>query len=234
MDRLIPGLANRAGRSHSWPECSERGEFLTERTGPETPSPRAQGHLSSSRAARPTCTPPAPRPLCLAQAHLAASLLVPPGRALGLTVLHAISFSGQLGKHLAGPFRGSESHDGMEGGLRTRELDRISVVISKTGAGARATRESIADARMQRMTKGARRSLRFLPVIKMTEPSVREVALVNPSWTGRATPSLFEVREPNPITINIPSEHRRQRGRTPPQVFLQRKDGFSVRASRKP
>src|SRR5215469_12678685 len=53
----------------------------------------------------------------------------------------------------------------------------------------------------------------------MSEPSVREVALVNPSGTGRATPSLFEVRKPNPITINIPSEHTRQRRRTPLQVF---------------
>src|SRR5262249_36124521 len=103
--------------------------------------------------------------------------------------------SGQLGKHRAGPFRGSESHDGMEpsGGLRTRELDRIAAVISKTGACARVTRESIADARTQRMTKDARRSFRF--------------------------PSLFEVRKPNPITINIPSEHTRQRRRTPLQVF---------------
>src|SRR6516225_9779182 len=92
----------------------ELGEFLTERTRPETPSPRARGRLSASRAARPTCTPPAPRPLCLAQSHLAASLLVLLGRALGLKQLHAISSSGQLGKHLAGPFRGSESHDAKE------------------------------------------------------------------------------------------------------------------------
>jgi hypothetical protein len=84
-------LSHRAGRSHSWPECSERGEFPTERASPETPSPRAQGRLSSSRAARPTCAPPAPRPLCLAQSHMA-SLLVPPGRALGLRLLHAIIF----------------------------------------------------------------------------------------------------------------------------------------------
>jgi hypothetical protein len=53
----------------------------------------------------------------------------------------------------------------------------------------------------------------------MTEPSVREVALVNPSGTGRATPSIFEARKPNPITINIPSEHTRQRRRTPLQLF---------------
>src|SRR5215469_6797599 len=59
----------------------------------------------------------------------------------------------------------------------------------------------------------------------MTEPSAREVALVDPPGNGRATPSLFELRKPNPITINTPSEHTRQRRRTL-QVFLQRKDGF--------
>jgi hypothetical protein len=52
----------------------------------------------------------------------------------------------------------------------------------------------------------------------MTEPSAREVALVNPPGTGRATPSLFELHKPNPITINTPSEHTRQRRRTL-QVF---------------
>ena len=53
----------------------------------------------------------------------------------------------------------------------------------------------------------------------MSEPSAREVALVNPPGNGRATPSLFELRKPNPITINTPSEHTRQRRRTPLQVF---------------
>jgi len=52
----------------------------------------------------------------------------------------------------------------------------------------------------------------------MTEPSAREVALVNPPGNGRATPSLFELCKPNPITINTLSEHTRQRRRTL-QVF---------------
>ena len=66
----------------------------------------------------------------------------------------------------------------------------------------------------------------------MTEPSVREVALVNPSWAGRGTPLFFEARKPNPITINIPSERTRQRRRTPLQVFPATEGWFSVRASR--